>query len=1066
MGDDIFQILPKLEVGYVQSIYDRIVKPELSREDTRSYLRRLERLKKSCQNELQTYIHYPSVEQQLATGTLASYVVRKGIIDGAVVVQRQQADGTFMDIANGNQLGSDKIIMIQQKRADAVIVFTNNACRVNKFDSIAEQHREILFVLAQSRDVAVAALNHVMASWKTDPKAIFAEVPESWDAFFMSAGFKQHPYEAFGTLLPKHSFLHTWVLGGYQDLKRVNEIFEVASEKDMIFPADPEITDVKQPKTQSGLLINVDAYPNDTIKANARFLNDYTTILNFARSSNGQIELDDADTARITLQRMFGFARMVDKQETWRHMIEVERAFADFGLFTTPSTQSLYLELAQRNNVSEMLANLWVMRSFASAFPRFASQQIALEVNTLQPKMSHDARMRSRKWIVANLSQPNDFGALNPFSFETLKAIHARMLTLRQSWKDRVGGLARSIAILEGEIPVGSKTDPDVAPIVALQKKTADIIQNAKDVEAQFQRTLTSTRNELKEKSHTLSVQDWITESQTSAQTLQTFAFDPSTLASNSVVAPIPAEKATALVANIVAESQRQQAAQASGETVVGGVTLQTASPDNDALDKLMATFNDNLKKLKDMEVARKKEIREKMTKLAAEALGSKAELQKLAQVNHPDLSASMQDERQNILKLAQGCDMLLQSSILNPIFKANDDPIKESQTSEVELTQLHNILVSQRDCLERYYKSMQMLENRIVVEAGENGIAATRDTLQTLLGYERKADTAISEGKLVIEKAKSADFRANIEVLEKDIAQMNLKRGVLMQQHQELESLLQKLPNPESMAKAQRVSLLTVAKNTLDDIVRILLGLRQKWLVSTEQFKLLSAIQTNSKNLDAAVKEAQSSARIAAERQKQLEIEQATNNALGERLTVLTSNDRHTTASFSNLQAKAKSFKQNHQIALMQLAQKLQMDVENSKTPAHTIHADIRNIDEYLKKHSDALDADDFSGEKAQILDAVSEAKRLLDSGEHQQRQLERNDKQMRMLKVKKLMDELQDAVDDENADDIRFLSSELRALDFRSVYTIDEDTRELLKQARYIAESDDRRRRKQIAY
>lgn len=1040
-------------VPFVQSIYDRIPKPELSREEARSYLRRLERLKGTCLDKLKTAIFYPSPKEQVASAPLKNYVVVPDGPENVGIQTRIVAAGGTVNFTNA-KLEEKVQNQILYKRANAVIIFTAEACRVKDSSKIIpDEHMEILFVLAVSRDIAVFALNTLIG--KAD-LSIFAEVPKTWDEYFQGAGFTKHPYESFGTLLPKHSFLQTWVLNAPLKGKPVNAVFEATSSEELKFPADTESKELEIPSTKASLFINDEAYPKDNASAKARFSEDYTLLLNMARMSNGQVELEDAKSVRVVLQRMFAFARNTNKPDTWRMMIEVERAFADFGVLADPSTQSMYNDLIRRNNTTEQLANLWVMRNFASMFPRFAPQQISLEANTLQRAMKTSAeRTESRTWIVANLTQASDFAALNPFSFATIKALALRMQDLRQSWEDRVKNLSRSIAVLGNQVQVDeSKSSSDsanVAPIVALQKKAAEILKTARDVEVEFQRAVRSFQKQPAhpvDKAQHLTMDDWVLKSEQNSRRLQTLTFDATSVGATTNATQVPAPKATALVASLVAASQKENAVASNDTSSVNGVNLETAGPDNDALKKLMYTFNTNLTQLQNLEMARKREIREKMTKLAANALGAKAGLAKLAKIEHPDLSTKSEQERTDILERARGCEMQLQLSIVNPIFNENDEA-KEAQISEQDLIQLHNTLISQEQCMSRYYQAMQILEQRIKQESETTTVAATRTALQEVLGYKQKADIAILEAKAIVERTKSASFKTDTENLTADIATMTAHRLEITQMMQRLEDGLQ--PSKSALGKEVRNEIVQSAKNLLTEIVTIRLNLGNRIVTETEQFRLLSAMHMNQKNLQKAEMDAAQSARVAAETKAQLELEYATKHALKDKFTVATSNHRHATASFSKLQEMKDEAISRHKIGIMQLAQQLQMDLDQKPLSVATIERDIQKIGSFFKKHNFDFDREDFADEKQTVARLVTQAQQVIEQRRRHQND-ERSDwenKQQKMKKINTLMTDLQDAVSNEDEDEVEDIAEQLDDLDYTSVYTPGPDARKLIHKA-----------------
>lgn len=1048
-------------VPFVQSLYNRISNPSLTAEETKTYLQRLQRLKTSCNNDLRCLINYPPVAEQHG---MQDYVVEVTMDQNRATVKKRKAVNDLEDA----QLPPEKIALVKQKRANAVIIFTPKGCRATEVPNIlASNHYEILFVIAISRDIAMNVLNMLLAMWKDNnlTESVFAEVPRSWDDFFLSAGFKQYPYETFGTLLPKHSFLHTWVLTNLQNEKQVPAVFETSSQNDLKFPNDPDMKTIDLPPAQTGFLFGLDPYPTDIQQATVRFNEDYTAMLNYGRSAQGQIALTDAEGVRQVLQRMFAFARLAAKNPIWRQMIEVEQLFTEYGIVSEPSTQTMYNDIVRRNDANEMLTNIWVMRSFASMFPRFTQQQINLEKSFLQPLMDANGRAESRKWIVANLSQPSDFAALNPFSEVTLKAVHGRMVELRGMWKGRVTTIAKSIKTLEGQVKLqGDKKQdaPEVAPIVALQKRATEIVQNAKDVENTFQQTLSSVvKNSNMDKTALLMIQDWDRESKSNVESLQQLAFDTQSsfwTPENSELSI--AEKATSLVNDLVTASKDSIAKTGETASDVPGMTFKTATADEQSLAKMMQEFNANFEQLKQIETNRKAEIRGKMRTLAAEGLGIRNSIKELADSpSVPDLSPALEKERKTLFDLARGCELQLQASISNPMFRNNDtDPDKESLVSEQDLVNLHNMLVSQRECLERYYQSIQLLDKRIQDQNGAKALNETRQALQSIMNFEKKADVALSEAQMLLANAKQSAFDVDIRQMENGIAQMSRRRADMRQLHQDLDATLQ--PQAAQFPKTIRNEKVDNAKKILEDIVRELLMLQQTVVAKTEQFRLLHAALENNKNLTEALKNSKESARLAEKHKNDLVLAERTTAALNEKMAVVASPLRKTTASFENLNEQAKSMTQKHQIALMQLVQKLRQDMDTPKTTTNDIETDIRAISAYMTKHEESLRQGDFSAEKEHIEDAVRNAQDVLRTrkAHYQKAQLAWEKSKDKMQHVSELLSELKIAVRERQPDFIRSVLHRLHEAKFTEVYDITDDVMHLFERAKKIIQKDKR--------
>lgn len=1039
-------------VPFIKALYDRIPKPALTSKDTFSYLRRLERLKLSCESKLQCRIHYPSQKQQIAAKSLQNFIVMPDFSVKRYVGPNDDNYDTTL------QLDPKRDLLVKQKRADAIIIYTSESCRTSGIANILNNdHYEILFVISFSRDVAVGVLDALLDEWKTTSftKAVFAEVPQSWDAFFTSGGFKQYPYATFGNLLPKHSFLHTWVLNDLDEWKSVSSVMGPTIEQDLKFPADPDIKDVKIPIVETGLLFSPEAYPSDISQATVRFNEDYRALLNFGRNVQGKINVEDAANVKQVMQRMFAFAQLVAKNEQWNQTIDVERMFADFGVEANPSTQTMYNDLVQRNDAAEMLANVLVMRSFASMFPRFTSQQIDIEARLLQPLMDSTMRTQSRKWIVANLSEAKDFAALNPYSTDTLKEVQGRMMQLRSSWRGHVQSISRSVSMLENELKGrgGAPNAPEVTPIVVLQKRAAQIIQTAKEMETEYQHTLERVgTNMVADKAAVLTLLDWKEQSQNNIESLQKMSFD-----SESVMvtydAEVPAaQQATALVDSLVATTQNTNTKDDASERTVAGVALQNASPDVNGLDELMAQFNKNLDQLKAVEKQRKREIRTKMRDLASLGVGARQDIKKLAETQHVDMTTKSQAERKEIIDLARGCDLQLQASISNPIFQENPDAEKESLISEENLIQLHNLLVSQTNCLTRYYDSMQLLEKKIEHETGSIVREETHKTIQTLIALEKKADIAITEARLLQDNVKTAKFVSDVKAIEDGVALMIANRTEMTKLHQQINDTLQ--PNAVSqLSTADRKQILESANELLVVVVSTLLEMKQNIISKTEQFRLLNAALESNKNLSNALKQSQESARVAAAHKKTLELAQLTNNALHEKMAIVASPYRKATASYDNLNEQVQSITQQHQIALMQLSQKLQSDLDQNASD-EVIKQDIHKISAYYTRHKQVLQGMDIGRENEDIWLVVQRAKETL--GLHKQEydnaSSDWSRKQKKMKHVAELLSNLESAVDNKDQDSARETTEKLRAINFKEVYTPDNEAMNLFANTKHL--------------
>ena len=240
-------------------------------------------------------------------------------------------------------------------------------------------------------------------------------------------------------------------------------------------------------------------------------------------------------------------------------------------------------------------------------------------------------------------------------------------------------------------------------------------------------------------------------------------------------------------------------------------------------------------------------------------------------------------------------------------------------------------------------------------------------------------------------------------------------------------------------------------AEILLKDIVETLLSLSGKWLTETDQFKLLSALQTNQKNLEHAAIEAKKSAAKAEEMKRRLEIESATKKALEGDFAVATSKHRSTTASFATLEQVKQKKIASHKIALLQLAQKLSVDLDKEKTPTSVIEKDILDMNAYIKKHSIEFDLEDFTHEKNEISDIVTRARHILDKRKRHETnaRLAWSGKQKQITEVSNLLNNLQDAVDDEEPDEVEEIAKKLNNLNFTKVYRPRKDALMLFNQA-----------------
>lgn len=875
-------------------------------------------------------VHFPPVQAQITQATPAQLTFNANGDESKVSSFTQELTETQ----------KERVI---EARADAILI-----CSPPKE---GENNLFVLFALGTSNGVLIPFLQDVFSRIAGDK---YLRIPPSWEIIATEMGFTRNE--------STETSIATYAIQGPAQIRPIQSMIPDAI---VPFNADQPWQLIDLPPT---LVVDTTPYPVELAKnseSSMRYMQDKQMLVDYINGTKGLIPLEDVESIRIVLQRMFGYLvlRKFKEEDTWKDMLQLEDRYSNLGVVAEPSGQSWYSGIVTRKLVGEIAKNLTMMRVFAANSPQFAPQQLLLEqVIRRQPGTKPEEKRASIDYSIANITVASDFNVVPIDNTSALSKVHTRMHVLRKLLHKKIEHISERLTAIQNmakeeaeeeskaeEVPPEGKAElgfnfgeqeekaPKVKPEqeekaatsvspsqnndieITIENNRMAVVQQIEAVEAAFRNTLDKFKdmNRGLSKDDQATVVRWQKESRDFYEEIQEWGKNNYVPETND-----PNQQTSRQTRNIIDQTVERtkkltndNIQSASG--LPANIELKTAQPVDDfEMKEKLRKFRENITALQAVESNQKTQIRALIQNLKKEGFGIKKSIDVL---NEESAKANIYSERmKKLTENASSCYQTFLVAALDPVGDGFDNSDKENEVTIDMVGNVHQRLRDSVECLSQYFKILQ-LAKLDVLDLEKN------KQLQTQTEFQTQIEKLAKVGQIAVQEAESQQLMSKsrnhgnvitVATGQSTLASMKSDQATLDGYVSQIQT---KLVQGGIYTKLEMDDMSQKAKDLLRKIARNRISFEDSVKTVIDQERIMDALHNNEIRISQLQTDAIASAKKAKEELDRAKTEYDTQLRLAKEANKSINPARRTSISFSNIESMAQKTRENFRLDVME---------------------------------------------------------------------------------------------------------------------------------------------------
>lgn len=997
---------------------------------------RIARLSQACQNLIQFEVHFPPRSKQEYLPSIKSFTVDADAKDLTVDVTGVRVYATKdsgTDIAS--DLSPESVTRIAEWRCDAVVMFTENPCRLkadveanvlqagNSDLRGASDFGEILHIQEYANGDARSTLQRIV---RLEAKPILAEVPRHWNVYFRDLGAT--PLTRSTKPTADQMELALWLIPpGSAPKVPPTQIIDGPSNP-IVYPRDPSMDlsalkksadDLKRP-----LLVGA-TYAGSKQQQQTAFDQDFAMVTHLPTT----LTPEDENQIKTAHANMLNYVQANPTSAHWQTMARAEQVLSPRRLVSASTAVDWYngrLQMTTADKLPEM-------RAYAEAAGE-QSREVEFEAQ-LFASATAEQQKRILQYRASNIRNAADIASLATITKDpaTPKNVTEGMRKLRKTvWPAQLTKLLRESEQAVLGVPAAQDPVAKAAASANLDKALAAkqaAVQQAVATEQAYRAFL---KKMYEAQNQGMSLNDgrqWTNESQQAENAL----VNGQAIVSPSVV-PSGGGLAPSTLTGLITQPTF-------GAPTAADVTLPALPEPSGTVSKTYEASLEIEKDLKEKQDRKRDELVEEAAKLFKIADETKS---KITEIVTKMRELGITHQLKNWQESVDGAAKCYQSSLRIAIqfrqtLKKDEDgdPTKETTLPMAELEAILETFKSNNQCLAAYWGVFQVFEKESDQLFQTEQQKDARKELVRMKTIVAKAETAVAEAKAYVA---SLGARGLEEYDEK---------GEILKM---MDNTLQGLRLQYESAAAQSIDKDSATRQANEMQKELEALVAQRLLFTAEKEKdmeravIYQALQGSKVNVEKARLEAKRSADVAKEYYMRAQQAENAQKTLIERATLLTAPMGTVTIHRSALDEKATTLVENRRVVLKALLEDLLSSVQDNNAQGNlpALLQKLREAEaageQYVELKDMFREAESLRREARKILAAQSIAEQPLDAEHDYREPSEDYDDHIDALMV--ASENLRDAIDNGEVDRLPALLFELRVQEQNvSRDAIDED-------------------------